>query len=59
MIYTKKPKKPIEIKNLDNMTFKEFVVEMQKTNKLTAKVGKVRVKTGEKIWNFWKIYGHI
>jgi hypothetical protein len=31
------------------MTFKEFVVEMQKTNKLTAKVGKVRVKTGEKI----------
>ena len=45
MIYTKKPKKPIETKNLDNMTFKEFVVEMQKTNKLTAKVGKVRVKT--------------
>ena len=48
MIYTKKLKRPIETKNLDNMTFKEFVVEMQKTNKLTAKVGKVRVKTGEK-----------
>ena len=46
MIYIKKPKKPIETKNPDNMTFKEFVVEMQKTNKLSAKVGKVRVKTG-------------
>jgi hypothetical protein len=30
------------------MTFKEFVVEMQKTKKLTAKVGKVIVKTGGK-----------
>ena len=48
MIYTKKPKKQIETKNLDNMTFKEFVIEMQKMNKLSAKVGKVRVKTGEK-----------
>ena len=57
MIYTKKPKRPTETKNLDNMTFKEFVVEMQKTNKLTAKVGRVRVKTGEEKWNFWKIYG--
>jgi len=28
------------------MTFKEFVVEMLKMNKLNAKVGKVRVKTG-------------
>ena len=45
MIYTKKPKKPIETKNLKDMTFKEFVVEMQKTKKLTAKVGRVRVKT--------------
>ena len=52
MIYTKKPKRPTETKNLDNMTFKEFVVEMQKMNKLTAKVGKVRVKIGEKQWNF-------
>ena len=48
MIYTKKPKKPIETKNLDNMTFKEFVVEMQKMNKLRARVGNVRVKTGGK-----------
>ena len=46
MIYTKKPKKPIETKSLDNMTFKEFVVEMQKTKKLTAKVGSVKIKTG-------------
>ena len=46
MIYTKKPKKQIETKKLDNMTFKEFVVEMQKTNKLSAKVGSVRIKTG-------------
>ena len=46
MIYTKKPKKPTETKNLKDMTFKEFVVEMQKMNKLSAKVGKVRVKTG-------------
>jgi len=30
------------------MTFKEFVVEMQKTNKLSSKVGKVIVKTGGK-----------
>jgi len=28
------------------MTFREFVVEMQKTKKLTAKVGNVRIKTG-------------
>ena len=48
MIYTKKPKKQIETKKLDNMTFREFVVEMQKTNKLSAKVGKVIVKTGGK-----------
>ena len=48
MIYTKKPKKPTETKNLDNMTFKEFVVEMQKTKKLTAIVGNVKIKTGEK-----------
>ena len=48
MIYTKKPKKPIETKNLDSMTFKEFVVEMQKTKKLTAKVGSVKIKTGGK-----------
>ena len=48
MIYTKKPKKTIETKNLDNMTFKEFVIEMQKTKKLTAKVGNVRIKTGGK-----------
>ena len=46
MIYTKKPKKPVKIKNPDSMTFKEFVVEMQKTKKLTAKVGSVRIKTG-------------
>ena len=46
MTYIKKPKKPIENKNLKGMTFKEFVVEMQKTKKLTAKVGSVRVKTG-------------
>jgi len=30
------------------MTFKEFVIEMQKTKKLTAKVGNVRIKTGGK-----------
>ena len=49
MTYIKKPKKIIKtIKNLDTMTFREFVVEMQKMNKLSAKVGKVRVKTGEK-----------
>ena len=48
MIYTKKPKKPVENKNLKDMTFKEFVVEMQKTKKLTAKVGGVRIKTGGK-----------
>ena len=48
MIYTKKPKKPTETKNLKDMTFKEFVIEMQKTKKLTAKVGNVRIKTGGK-----------
>jgi hypothetical protein len=30
------------------MTFKEFVIEMQKTNRLKAKIGNVRVKTGGK-----------
>jgi len=30
------------------MTFQEFVIEMQKTNKLRAKIGNVRVKTGGK-----------
>jgi len=48
MIYTKKPKKPIETKALKDMTFKEFVIEMQKTNKLKARVGNVRVKIGGK-----------
>ena len=49
MIYTKKPKKPIRnTENLKDMTFKEFVIEMQKTRKLTAKVGNVRVKIGGK-----------
>jgi hypothetical protein len=28
------------------MTFKEFVVAMQKSQRLKAKVGKVKVKTG-------------
>ena len=28
------------------MTFKEFVVAMQKSQQLKAKVGKVKVKTG-------------
>ena len=46
MIYTKKPKRPIKTKDLKDMTFKEFVIEMQKTNKLRAKVGNVRVKIG-------------
>ena len=48
MIYTKKPKKPIETKAVNDMTFKEFVIEMQKTNKLKARVGNVRVKIGGK-----------
>jgi hypothetical protein len=48
MTYTKKRKKQIKTKAIDDMTFKEFVIEMQKTNKLKAKVGNVRVKTGEK-----------
>ena len=48
MIYTKKPKKPIETKALKDMTFKEFVIEMQKTNRLKARVGNVRVKIGGK-----------
>ena len=48
MICIKKPKKHIKTKALEDMTFKEFVIEMQKTNKLKAKVGNVRVKTGEK-----------
>ena len=49
MIYTKKLKKPIKtIKNFDTMTFREFVVEMQKTKTLKANVGKVRIKTGGK-----------
>ena len=49
MIYIKKPKKQIKkIKNFDTMTFREFVVEMQKTKTLKANVGKVRIKTGGK-----------
>ena len=49
MICIKKPKKLIKkIKNLDTMTFREFVVEMQKTKTLKASVGKVNIKTGEK-----------
>ncbi len=48
MIYTKKPKRPIETEAIKDMTFKEFVIEMQKTKKLTAKVGNVRIKTGGK-----------
>ena len=48
MIYIKKPKKTIKTKAIEDMTFKEFVIEMQKTNKLRAKVGNVRVKTGGK-----------
>ena len=48
MIYTKKPKKQIKTKAIDDMTFKEFVVEMQKTKTLKANVGKVRIKTGGK-----------
>ena len=48
MIYIKKPKKQIKIKNLDDMTFKEFVVKMEKMHKLNAKVGRVSVKTGGK-----------
>ena len=48
MIYIKKPKKPIKTKALEDMTFKEFVIEMQKTNKLRARVGNVRVKIGGK-----------
>jgi hypothetical protein len=48
MIYTKKPKKPIETKAIKDMTFKEFVIEMQKTKKLTARVGSVKIKTGGK-----------
>jgi hypothetical protein len=42
MTYTKKPKK----KKVKEMTFKEFVVAMQKSQRLKAKVGKVKVKTG-------------
>ena len=48
MIYTKKPKKPKKIKAVKDMTFKEFVIEMQKTNRLKARVGNVRVKIGGK-----------
>ena len=48
MIYTKKPKKPKKIRAIKDMTFKEFVVEMQKMNRLRAKVGNVRVKIGGK-----------
>ena len=48
MIYTKKPKKPKKISAIKDMTFKEFVIEMQKTNRLRARVGNVRVKIGEK-----------
>ena len=42
MTYTNKPKK----KKVKDMTFKEFVVAMQKSQRLKAKVGKVKVKTG-------------
>ena len=42
MTYTKKPKK----KKIEDMTFKEFVVAMQRSQRLKAKVGKVKVKTG-------------
>ena len=48
MTYTKKPKKQIQTKAIDDMTFKEFVIEMQKTKKLKANVGKVNIKTGGK-----------
>ena len=49
MTYIKKPKKIIRtIKNIDTMTFREFVVEMEKTQTLKANVGRVRIKTGEK-----------
>ena len=48
MTYTKKRKKQIKTKAIDYKTFKEFVMEMQKTNKIRAKVGNVRVKTGGK-----------
>jgi len=49
MTYIKKPKKLIKtIKNLNTMTFKEFVVEMERTQTLKANVGKVRIKTGGK-----------
>ena len=39
---------PKRIKNFDTMTFREFVVEMQKTKTLKASVGKVNIKTGGK-----------
>ena len=42
MTYTKKPKK----KKVKDMTIKEIVVAMQKSQRLKAKVGKVKVKTG-------------
>ncbi len=48
MTYTKKQKKPIKIRNFDNMTFREFVIKMEKMHRLRAKVGKVNVKTGGK-----------
>ena len=35
-----------EKKKIKDMTFKEFVVAMQKSQRLKAKVGKVKVKTG-------------
>ena len=49
MIYIKKPKKILpKRRNFDDMTFKEFVVKMEKMHKLNARVGKVSVKTGGK-----------
>ena len=49
MTYTKKPKKILlKRKNFDDMTFREFVIKMEKMHKLNAKVGKVSVKTGGK-----------
>ena len=49
MTYTKKPKKILlKSKNFDDMTFREFVIKMEKMHRLRAKVGKVNVKTGGK-----------
>ena len=49
MIYIKKPKKILpKRRNFDNMTFKEFVVKMEKMHELNARVGRVNIKIGEK-----------